>query len=162
METERLPRRLRRVREIWGLHQPALFFLTICVVGRNKVLDNEKVFTWLLAFLLGSSQRYGWYPKRFVLMPDHLHLIAWQGNSSVSLGQWIKAMKAVIAKRKFAWQQGFFNHLLRSGESEAQKWEYIRFNPVRAGLVSRPQEWPYGGEIIYDKNGPCFVCGTEL
>ena len=32
-------------------------------------------------------------------------------------------------------QEGFFDHLLRSYESYAQKWEYVRENPVRAGLV---------------------------
>ena len=46
-----------------------------------------------------------------------------------------------------AWQDGFFDHLLRSGESYAEKWNYVRMNPVRAGLVARPEDWPYSGEI---------------
>ena len=46
-----------------------------------------------------------------------------------------------------AWQTGFFDHVLRSGESYGEKWEYVRMNPVRAGLVLRPEEWPYAGEI---------------
>ena len=70
-------------------------------------------------------------------MPDHLHMIASQGRSSVSLGQWIKAFKAVVAKREFASQQGFFDHLIRSQESESEKWEYIGLNPVCKGLVPR-------------------------
>jgi putative transposase len=45
------------------------------------------------------------------------------------------------------WQPGFFDHVLRSDESYAQKWEYVRNNPVRAGLVASWQEWPYQGEI---------------
>jgi hypothetical protein len=32
------------------------------------------------------------------------------------------------------WQKGFFDHVLRSGESYTEKWHYIRDNPVRAGL----------------------------
>ena len=47
----------------------------------------------------------------------------------------------------FAWQKEFFDHLLRSDESHAQKWDYVRDNPVRARLVSDPDEWPYQGEI---------------
>jgi hypothetical protein len=30
---------------------------------------------------------------------------------------------------------GFFDHILRTDESYAQKWNYVRDNPVRAGLV---------------------------
>jgi REP-associated tyrosine transposase len=46
------------------------------------------------------------------------------------------------------WQPGFFDHVLRSDESYAQKWEYVRDNPVRAGLVTSWQEWPHQGEIV--------------
>jgi hypothetical protein len=44
------------------------------------------------------------------------------------------------------WQKGFFDHLLRSDESYSQKWEYVRENPVRAGLARSWEEWPYRGE----------------
>jgi len=47
------------------------------------------------------------------------------------------------------WQEGFFDHVLRSDESYAEKWNYVRQNPVRAGLVARAEEWPYQGEIVY-------------
>jgi putative transposase len=46
------------------------------------------------------------------------------------------------------WQRGFFDHLLRSEESYAQKWDYVRENPVRAQLVERVEDWPYAGELI--------------
>jgi hypothetical protein len=46
------------------------------------------------------------------------------------------------------WQPGFFDHLLRNTESYGQKWEYVRENPVRAGLVARAEDWPYHGEIV--------------
>jgi hypothetical protein len=36
---------------------------------------------------------------------------------------------------------------MRSSESYAERWEYVRCNPVRAGLVSKPDDWPYQGEI---------------
>jgi hypothetical protein len=45
------------------------------------------------------------------------------------------------------WQRGFFDHVLRNDESYGDKWNYVRENPVRAGLVSNPDEWPYSGEI---------------
>jgi len=46
-----------------------------------------------------------------------------------------------------AWQDGFFDHVLRSSESYGEKWEYVRMNPVRAGLVKQTEDWPFIGEI---------------
>lgn len=45
------------------------------------------------------------------------------------------------------WQPGFFDHLLRNNENYAEKWDYVWRNPVRAGLVAKPEDWPYQGEI---------------
>jgi putative transposase len=44
---------------------------------------------------------------------------------------------------RVAWQRSFFDHRLRHDESESDKYEYIRQNPVRAGLVRDADEWPY-------------------
>jgi putative transposase len=45
------------------------------------------------------------------------------------------------------WQRHFWDTQLRRGESYAAKWDYVVTNPVRAGLVSRPEDWPYQGEM---------------
>ena len=84
------------------------------------------------------------------LMPDHLHMLAHAEPGAVTLGEWVKALKAVVGWREFQWQSSFFDHVLRSEESEAQKWEYVQLNPVRAGLVSQADEWPFGGEIRHE------------
>ena len=47
------------------------------------------------------------------------------------------------------WQPEFFDHLLRTPASYGEKWNYVRENPVRAGLVQRAQDWPYAGECEY-------------
>jgi len=45
------------------------------------------------------------------------------------------------------WQRGFFDHVIRNTESYVQKWNYVRENPVRAGLVKKSEEWIFQGEI---------------
>ena len=45
------------------------------------------------------------------------------------------------------WQEEFFDIVLRSSESYSQKWNYVRENPVRAGLVKKSDDWPFQGEI---------------
>ena len=44
-------------------------------------------------------------------------------------------------------QAGGFHHRLRDGESYGEKWQYVRENPVRQGLVERPEDWPYCGRV---------------
>jgi putative transposase len=40
-----------------------------------------------------------------------------------------------------------FHHRLRRDENYHRKMEYVRVNPVRAGLVTKPEEWPYQGVL---------------
>jgi REP element-mobilizing transposase RayT len=80
-------------------------------------------------------------------MPDHLHLLASGSPTASPLGLWIKALKAYVSQRRVRWQLGFFDHVIRSDESEAEKWEYIRQNPVRAGLVPKAEDWAFAGEL---------------
>ncbi len=45
------------------------------------------------------------------------------------------------------WQRDCWDTQLRRGENYHAKWEYVRRNPVRAGLCRRPEDWPYQGEL---------------
>ena len=44
-------------------------------------------------------------------------------------------------------QRDCWDRQLRTGESHAQKWEYVRNNPVRKGLAANADDWPYQGEL---------------
>ena len=75
--------------------------------------------------------------------PDGITLISWVRSLKVMLG---KALLR-LGHDTPHWQEGFFDHVLRSGESYAEKMDYIRQNPVRTGLAADPDLWPYQGEI---------------
>ena len=168
-QPENSPRRLRRLIRIWRDDAGRIrFLITVCAEDRAKVLATEAVFTRLADFLATSPERYRWFGYAFVVMPDHLHVMATMGHEAVPLGQWVKAMKAVVAglepdplkpgrmrriPRTWKWQEGFHDHKFRTAESAARKWEYVMMNPVRAGLVDRPEIWPFTGEIIWDNAG---------
>jgi putative transposase len=91
---------------------------------------------------------------RYVLMPDHMHFFVAFQPGTVLVSAWMKSLKNGLSKtlrsmgrRAPHWQDGFFDHVLRSCESYEQKWLYVRSNPVRAGLALRAEDWPYQGEI---------------
>lgn len=142
-QTPPCPKRLRRLPRIWTPH--SRYFLTFCAGDRKPVLANPGVYARVQQFISDSLSRYGVWVDGYVLMPDHVHLIISTAPESVVLGEWVKAFKSVVAHREFRWQPGFFDHVLRSEESTAEKWEYIRMNPVRAGLAERPEDWAYSG-----------------
>lgn len=92
---------------------------------------------------------------RYVIMPDHIHLFVCLPPEGLTLAQWVKALRSVLGKEllrlgiaKPHWQEGFFDHLLRSKESYSQKCDYVLMNPVRAGLCDAPKDWLYQGEIV--------------
>ena len=82
---------------------------------------------------------------QYVIMPDHVHLFV-RGPANFQLGPWVGMLKQALAKQialiatSPIWQRGFFDHVLRSDESYAQKWNYVRENPVRAGLVTNADD----------------------
>jgi len=84
-----------------------------------------------------------WHMKVLLLMPDHLHmLVGIPGYANLS--SLVRDFKRITTKiARIQWQRNFFDHCLRHEGSEAEKFEYIRQNPVRAGLATVAREWPY-------------------
>ena len=54
-----------------------------------------------------------------------------------------RAVNKVLGASGPVWQEESFDHVLRSEDSLEEKREYIRQNPVRRGLVKRPEDYPW-------------------
>jgi putative transposase len=123
--------------------QEVTYFVTFCVKDRRPVLANEPVFS---AFATAVARLQGWKVLASILMPDHVHLLARPTTRDAPVGNLVGALKRwtrAEAQHPFEWQPGSFDRLLRSNESAAEKWMYMRENPVRAGLVKEWKDWPY-------------------
>jgi putative transposase len=127
--------------------------LTLVAHERRPLFANKDVQASFIDFGVKALD-YGVIVGRYVLMPDHIHLFAAFGPESSNLSKWVKSLKNSLSKCLRLnsvpaphWQKGFFDHILRSDESYEEKWEYVRRNPVRAGLVQRPEDWEFAGEI---------------
>jgi REP-associated tyrosine transposase len=147
-EYPKLPPRLRWI----FVHNP-LFFVTFCTNERTKLLASDAVHAAFVTFASQANSQHNIAIGRYVIMPDHVHLFV-RGPDNFQLGPWVRRLKQALAKSialktmSAVWQRGFFDHLLRSDESYAQKWNYVRENPVRAGLITKSDDWPYSGEIV--------------
>ena len=146
---------LRRLESVW-IESP-VYFLTICVAGRRRVLANAQALAILRAELAATQDRYGWAVGRFVVMPDHLHFFcaSEERAESASRSRFVGGFKQWTAKQILRalglppplWQKQFCDHVLRSSESYESKWRYVCDNPVRAGFVEATEDWPSYGEI---------------
>jgi putative transposase len=131
-----------RIPVLLGLDQSIIYFVTFCVEGRRHVLNNDDAFAAFCQAIAGLD----WHIIAAVVMPDHVHLLAGPTKRDLVVGQLSAAIKRRMRKdvrADWQWQPGCFDRLLRREESAEEKWQYIRENPVRAGLVSRWSDWPH-------------------
>ncbi len=87
-----------------------------------------------------------WHITLFLLMPDHVHaLLSFPRDKSMS--EVIRNWKRFHTRVNHAiWQEGYFDHRLRADEGGTQlsaKMNYIRQNPVAAGLCATAEDWPW-------------------
>jgi putative transposase len=52
------------------------------------------------------------------------------------------ASRRLRGERGF-WQRRFWEHTIRDETDLERHLDYIHYNPVKHGLVSRPKDWPY-------------------
>ena len=107
------------------------------------MLANDAAFA---AFKNTIARLQRWHVIAAVLMPDHLHAVVWPSKRDEAIGEFSALLKRWMRTEldvTWQWQPGCFDHLLRSAESAQEKWEYMRENPVRGGLVARWEDWPY-------------------
>jgi REP element-mobilizing transposase RayT len=137
----------------WLYTDYPIYYLTVCTQDRKCSLANPEVHAELTKFSKRAEDFLVWVGL-FMIMPDHIHLFAGFCPKSPPLWKWIKALRGDLSKvlredegEGTHWEKDFFDHVLRSEESYREKYEYVRQNPVRRGLVRRPEDWPYQGEI---------------
>jgi REP element-mobilizing transposase RayT len=82
-------------------------------------------------------------------MPDHLHVLLKGANASSAFLPFMKLMRqrtAIFYRRltgESLWQEGCFDRVLRPDDAPAAVARYMMENPVRAGLVSKPEDYPF-------------------
>jgi putative transposase len=130
------------------VNQP-LYFVTFTTRNRRSIPSLDDAHLALKRYAHCGIKKFNVALGCYVIMPDHVHLFV-RGDRNFVLSPWIGGLKRAMSaalKSPQVWQPGFFDHVLRSDESYAEKWNYVRDNPVRADLVKAAEEWLYQGEI---------------
>jgi REP element-mobilizing transposase RayT len=88
-------------------------------------------------------------------MPDHLHLIASSTTAGSDLRQFMTRWKQRAGfdyrqrTGEYLWQPSYFDHVLRDEEDTARAVRYVLENPVRKGLATDFQEYPFSGSDVF-------------
>ena len=133
--------------------QSVIYFVTVCCESRRKVFTNDLAVKITLESLIKCAAATEWNIWQICFMPDHVHFVVApmkdrEQKLSKLMQRWKSSSKQRLNRAGVmgdVWQKEFFDRLLRSDESLTEKWRYVEMNPVRAGVCSPPEEYPYLG-----------------
>ena len=136
-----------------------ILYVTVVTAKRNAILANKTAYDRIVDTWKETTE---WLVGRYVIMPDHIHFFCSPSSYPIpDFHKWVKKWKAQISRTfplelrpnaafprlPALFQRDCWDRQLRTGDSYTQKWEYVRNNPVRKGLVANADNWPYQGEL---------------
>jgi putative transposase len=137
-----------------GFHR---YSLTFCTAHRLPLFTLAAPIDEAIEDISRSAAAQAFAVPAYCFMPDHLHLLV-EGTSATSdLVAFANEAKQRTGyryrrgQRRALWQKGYFEHVLRDDETTLNVARYILANPVRAGLVQEPHDYPFSGSLVFDK-----------
>jgi REP element-mobilizing transposase RayT len=142
-ERSELERRVFREMENWLDRNPNV-----------RHLSQPDVALMVMEAIRHREEEGLWNVSEYVIMPNHVHLFFELKKGSLKTAvsefkRWTghKAGRIIDLEGKRFWQREWFDHWSRSGYQDQRIVEYIRNNPVKAGLVTDYRDWPYGSWV---------------
>jgi putative transposase len=131
------------------------FFTTTRTAGGKSLFQTERMANLLIDVLRSAMRTKGIAVHEFAVMPNHVHiLMTVPGEMSLEKAmQLIKGGFSFRANRELGfrgeiWQRGFSDVRVNDELNFEQHREYIENNPVKAGLVSSPEEFLFGSAYL--------------
>ncbi len=154
-------------------HEGRHLFFTVVTYPRRKILVEDQSRLILRSVIEDVRRDYPFDINAWVLLPDHLHCIWTLPPADNDFSKRWGLIKAGFSKRakpifhrddwlnpskirhreSTIWQRRFWEHEIRDDADFQQHMDYIHFNPVKHGLVSRVAEWPYSTFYRYVRRG---------
>jgi len=129
-----------------------VYFLTLCACHLSAPFKNAPLSKEIIRALayVRSTQNGKIYCH--CLMPDHLHIAMSPCKETIGVSQIIGQFKSFTTRIAWdfgiegkLWQKSFYDHIAREDEDLVSICRYILANPVRKGLVTKPEHWKFSG-----------------
>lgn len=132
-------------------YAPRTFFVSTRTAGGRSLFQTDRMAILLIEVLREKMRSGKMAIHDFVIMPDHVHvLMTLPGETSLEKAmQLIKGGFSFRARKELGfggeiWQRGYSDVQILGDGSFRRHREYIENNPVKAGLASTPEEYPFG------------------
>jgi putative transposase len=126
------------------------FFATTKTSMGRRLLQSERNALLLVDVLRSLVREHQLELHDFVIMPDHVHLLITvnEGTTIEKAMQLVKGRFSRHLSREFGhigevWQRGFSETRVIGREIFRKHVEYIAENPVKAGLISSGESYPF-------------------
>jgi len=135
-----------------------LYSLTICTRARARVFVTSDAVLPVVSQLLHVACVERFSVVAYCVMPDHLHILTGGNSPTSNLARFVRTFKQRTSfewKQRTGdtlWQRSYFDRVLRSEEDVIGVVRYLLENPVRAGLVQRPEDYAYLGSATATVN----------
>ena len=150
-------------------------YLTFSCFHNQRFLSRDRTRRWLLERLDELHQEGSFDLWAYVIMPEHCHLLI-RPNDPGLVSSLLCRLKKSVANRAVAWvrqnhplslsamldvqpngrkcfrfwqRNGGYDRNLFSPAEVREKIDCIHANPVRRGLVCRPQDWPWSSYLAW-------------
>ena len=142
------------------IHGGTYFFTVVTFRRRGFLCEPANVELLRKAFRTVKSA-HPFTIDAFVLLPEHLHCIWTLPTGDLNYSMRWNAIKKYFTRHcseeyklppnasqrrkrmQTVWQPRYWEHLIRDERDFEKHYDYIHWNPVKHGLVSRVNEWPY-------------------
>jgi len=137
-----MPSGLKRFQRSESLH-----FITFSCFHRLALLEAPGARETVEAVLEQTRARHQARMYAYVLMPEHIHLLI-NEPPRILLAQFLKALKQTTSRklrggREQFWQHRYFDSNVYSDKARSEVIRYIHRNPVKRGLVEKPEDWAW-------------------
>jgi REP element-mobilizing transposase RayT len=124
-----------------------LFFVNVNLRPGIKTFRVDE-FPLVIAAIKDASLRLEFLLCGYVLMPNHWHALFWPPYP-LPISQVLHDVKRISTLRLHAerhthgpfWQHQFWDRFVRHAQEFRERLDYMHQNPVKAGLVKRPEDW---------------------
>ena len=138
-------------------------FITFSCYRREAYFTTASTKDRFLDSLELTRRNYCFEILGYVVMPEHVHLLVSEPlNREVSLSQALQALKISVAMRLNArpfWQRRYYDFNVFTHNKRVEKLKYMHCNPVKRGLVERPEDWLWSSyrHYLLDEPGPVQI-----
>lgn len=126
-------------------------FLTFSCYQRRDYLSTAVAMDLFEDALERVRSRYLLVVAGYVVMPEHVHLLVNEPGRAL-LSRAIQALKLSVSMRSRQrpfWQAHYYDFNVSTHEKFVEKLRYIHRNPVRRGLVAKPEDWKWSSYRHY-------------